>query len=169
MTMNTRRNVIATALLAAGMIVSHSNVGSAQNEARVKLGMETWKSAGCPDCHGPFADGDKQREDSPSGPNLRERTHHTAETLKTVIGCGRPGSDMPSFEDGAYTTRQCYGRDLGDAPGNMYPPPAKLTADQIDAIATYLLARVIGRGPISKKECLAYHDEEQKSLCNDFK
>jgi hypothetical protein len=51
----------------------------------------------------------------------------------------------------------------------MYPPPAKLTADQIDAIATYLLGSVIGRGPISKKECLAYHDEEQKSLCNDFK
>ena len=76
---------------------------------------------------------------------------------------------MPSFEDGAYTTRQCYGRDLGDAPGNMYPPPAKLTADQIDAIATYLLARIIGRGPINKKECLAYHDEELKSLCNDIK
>src|SRR3979490_2218461 len=89
--MGTRRNVIATALLAAGMIVSHSNVGSEQNEARVKLGMETWKSAGCPHCHGPFADGDKQREDSPSGPNLRERTHHTAETLKTFIVCGRPG------------------------------------------------------------------------------
>jgi hypothetical protein len=148
------------------LIASH---GWAQNEARMKLGTETWKSAGCTDCHGHFADGDKQREESPSGPSLRERTHHTAETLKTVISCGRPGSDMPSFEDGAYTARQCYGRPLGDAPGNMYPPPARLTANEIDALATYLLARVIGRGPITKAECLAYYDEAQQSSCDNFK
>ena len=162
-------NVLATVFVAANVIAGFANPVSAQDEARVKLGLQTWRSAGCPDCHGSFADGDKQRDESPSGPNLRQRTHLNAETLKTVIGCGRPGSEMPSFEDGAYTVRPCYGRPLGDAPGNMYPAPAKLTADQIDAIATYLLARIIGRGPITKAECLAYYDEAQKSWCDDFK
>src|SRR5262245_7741143 len=146
-------NVLATVFVAANVIAGSANPVSAQDEARVKLGLQTWRSAGCPDCHGSFADGDKQRDESPSGPNLRVRTNLNAETLKTVIGCGRPGSEMPAFEDGAYTRRQCYGRALDDAPGNMYPAPARLTADQIDAIATYLLARVIGRGPITKAEC----------------
>ena len=167
--MRSQLDMFVAAMLAATAVIGIANPGWTQNEARIKLGMETWKTAGCTDCHGPFADGDKQREESPSGPNLRERTHHTVETLKTVIGCGRPGSDMPAFQDGAYTTRQCYGRDLGDAPGNMYPAPARLTAEEIDAIANYLLARVIGRGPITKAECLAYHDEAQKSLCDNFK
>src|SRR5262245_41339877 len=167
--MTPKTNWLATAFVSAAVITTFVNPGWAQSEARIKLGMETWRAAGCPDCHGSFADGDKQRDESPSGPSLRERTHLTAETIKTIVGCGRPGSEMPSFEDGAYTKRQCYGRDLGDAPGNMYPAPAKLTADQIDAIATYLLARVIGRGPITKAECLAYYDEAQKSWCDDFK
>jgi cytochrome c553 len=157
------------AFMALAMAAGAAGPGWAQNEARVKLGLETWRSAGCPDCHGSFADGDKQRDESPSGPNLRQRTHLNAETLKTIIGCGRPGSEMPSFEDGAYMVRQFYGRPLGDAPGNMYPAPAKLSADQIDAIATYLLARIIGRGPITLAECLAYYDEAQKSWCDEFK
>jgi len=165
--MRSQLDLFAAVLLAANL--GFANPGWAQNETRIKLGMETWKTAGCTDCHGPFADGDKQREESPSGPSLRERTHHTVETLKTVIGCGRPGSDMPAFEDGAYTTRQCYGRDLGNAPGNMYPAPARLTTDQIDALANYLLARVIGRGPITKAECLAFYDEARNPLCDGFK
>jgi mono/diheme cytochrome c family protein len=167
--MRVQSNMFIAAILAASAIMGFASPGWAQNEARISLGMETWKTAGCTDCHGPFADGDKQREESPSGPSLRERTHHSVDTLKTVISCGRPGSDMPAFEDGAYTIRQCYGRALGDAPGNMYPAPARLTADQIDALANYLLVRVIGRGPITKAECLAFHDEAQKSLCDNFK
>jgi cytochrome c553 len=160
--------LILAALFGFALFASSGNPGWAQNEARVKQGLENWKAAGCPDCHGSFADGDKQRDESPSGPNLRQRGNLNAETIKTVVGCGRPGSEMPSFEDGAYTKRQCYGRPLGDAPGNMYPAPAKLTADQIDAIATYLLARIIGKGAITKAECLAYYDESQKSWCDDI-
>ena len=167
--MMSRFRLPTAALTALALTAGVVGPGWAQNEARVKLGIETWKAAGCADCHGPFGDGDKQREDSPSGPNLRERTHLTADILKTVIGCGRPGSEMPSFEEGAYAVRQCYGRDLGDAPGNMYPAPARLTADQIDAIATYLLARVIGHGPITMAECLAFYDASQKSRCDDYK
>ena len=35
----------------------------AQNDANVSAGLWTWKTSGCPDCHGPFADGNQEDDD----------------------------------------------------------------------------------------------------------
>ena len=43
-----------------------------------------------------------------------------------------------------------------------------LTPDQIDAVVAYLLARIVGRGRITRAECLAYY-EYQDDPCEDFK
>ena len=94
----------------------------AQSEEQAKAGLEIWKSSGCADCHGPFADGDKQRDEMPTGANLRgSRLDGTA--LKQTISCGRPDTGMPSFDAGAYQVRACYGQPLGAAPDNLYPAP----------------------------------------------
>src|SRR6266699_4146664 len=127
-----------TTALAIAALACAATASFAQDETTVKAGLEIWKSSGCADCHGSFADGDKQRDEAPTGANLRT-TRLDAAALKQVISCGRPGgAGMPAFDEGAYTVRSCYGRALGPPPDNLYPTGTTLTPDQIDAVIAYL-------------------------------
>ena len=121
---------------------------------------------GCTDCHGPFADGNRDDDDYPMGANLRT-TRLDAAGIKLTISCGRPGTGMPSFDGGAYTVRACYGRPLGAAPDNLQPTPRTLSLDEIDALVAYLAARIVGHGKVTREECLFYY--EGKADCDDFK
>ena len=153
--------------VAVGVLAS-STATIAQNQDKVKAGLEVWKNSGCAECHGSFADGEKQRDEAPTGANLRTARLDTA-ALKLVISCGRPGgAGMPAFDEGAYKVRACYGRPLGAPPDNLYPAGTTLTPDQIDAVITYLQARIIGRGRITKEECLAYYSDRPDE-CEDIK
>ncbi len=153
-------------LVVAALVCATATV--AQDETTVKAGMELWKSSGCADCHGAFADGDKERDEAPTGANLRS-SRLDAAALRQTISCGRPGADMPSFDEGAYTVRACAGRPLGAAPDDLYPAPSKLSPAQIDTLITYLQARVIGRGRITRDECLSYYYDALSSSCDDLK
>jgi mono/diheme cytochrome c family protein len=146
----------------------YATAGVAQDETKVKAGLEIWKSSGCADCHGSFADGDKQRDEAPTGANLRT-SRLDAAGLKQTISCGRPGADMPSFDEGAYTVHACAGKPLGPAPDNLYPAPSKLSPADIDTLIAYLQARVIGRGRITRDECLYYYYDALSSSCDDLK
>src|SRR5215510_9709290 len=149
------RSVILTITAVA---LTCSTVAFAQNEDKVKAGLATWRSSGCADCHGAFANGEKERDESPAGADLR-RARLNTEELKLAIRCGRPGTGMPSFEDGA---RGCPG-----GGGELYPAPTKLTAEQIDNVVAYLQARIIGKGKITKQECLLYYTDKP-DWCDDY-
>jgi mono/diheme cytochrome c family protein len=154
------------AMLAALTAAVHLSAARAGSEDAVKAGLEIWKSSCCADCHGPFADGDKQRDEMPTGANLRgSRLDATA--LKQTISCGRPDTGMPSFDGGAYTVRACYGQPLGAAPDNLYPAPRTLTPAQIDSVITYLQAHVLGRRQITHEDCLYYYYDAPSSWCDD--
>ena len=140
----------------------------AQNESRVKAGLELWKTSGCADCHGPFADGNPDDDDYPPGADLRT-TRLGVAGLKLTISCGRPGTGMPAFDEGAYKVRPCYGRPLGTVPDNMQPTPRNLSTDEIDTVISYLQARIIGRGKITREECVSYFDDADASRCDDYK
>jgi mono/diheme cytochrome c family protein len=144
-----------------------ASAAQAQSEDQVKAGLATWRNSGCADCHGAFADGEKQRDEMPTGANLRT-TKLDAAALKQTISCGRPGAGMPSFDDGAYKVRACNGQ-TGEPPGDLFPAPVTLTPDQIGAVVAYLQARVIGKGrTVSKQECLFYYAGEPE-WCDDYK
>src|SRR5262244_145371 len=130
----------------------------AQNEDKVKAGLAAWRNSGCADCHGAFANGEKERDESPTGADLR-RARLSAAEIKLAIRCGRPGTGMPSFEEGA---PGCPG-----GGGDLYPAPVNLTADQIDDVVAYLQARIIGKGKITKQECLLYYTEKP-DWCADY-
>jgi len=139
-----------------------------QNSDQVKAGLEVWRSSGCSDCHGPFANGEKERDEAPTGANIRT-SRLDAAALKLTISCGRPGgAGMPAFDEGAYKIRACYDRPLGPPPDNLYPTPRTLSPEQIDAVVAYLQARIVGRGRITRAECLAYYDG-QEDPCEDYK
>ena len=161
------RSASAVILALAIAAVAHATIARAQSNDSVKAGLEMWKTAGCADCHGPFADGDREDDDFPIGANLRTTKLDSA-ALKMTIRCGRAGTGMPSFDDGAYTTRECYGRPPGARPENLQPTPRTLTADEIDLVIAYLQARIIGRGKITREECLSYYDN-QLETCEDYK
>jgi hypothetical protein len=89
------------------------------------------------------------------GGNLRV-TPLKREQLIEVITCGVPGKAMPHFDEEAYTDKRCYGvteAELGrDTPA--LPPGSTLNKREIEAVADYLLAKVLGRGPvITREEC----------------
>jgi mono/diheme cytochrome c family protein len=125
------------------------------------------KGAGCADCHGKFADGSPDDDDFPTGADLRTTKLDTT-ALKLTIRCGRAGTGMPSFDEGAYVIRGCYGRPLGARPDNLQPTPRNLTLEEIDDVIAYLQTRIIGRGKITREECLAYFDG-QGDECEDYK
>jgi mono/diheme cytochrome c family protein len=158
-----RRGVILGLAMAA---LAHATATWAQSEDQVKAGLEIWKSSGCADCHGAFADGDKQRDEMPTGANLRGSRLDGA-ALKQTISCGRPDSGMPSFDAGAYTVHACYGQPLGAAPGNLYPAPRTLTPAEIDSVITYLQAHVVGQRQITHEDCLYYYYDAPSSWCED--
>jgi mono/diheme cytochrome c family protein len=151
---------LRAALLVLATGLSCSSVASAQNEGKVKAGLALWRDSGCADCHGAFANGEKQRDESPTGANLRT-TRLDAAALNLAISCGRPGAEMPAFDGGAMTCR-------GQAGGELYPAPRTLTQVEIDAVVAYLQASIVGRGRITKAECLAYYDD-QPDWCEEYK
>jgi hypothetical protein len=140
----------ALALVCASAVV-------AQSGDKAKAGLEVWKSSGCSDCHGAFANGEKERDESPTGANLRTARLDAA-ALKKVISCGKPGAEMPAFDEKA---AMCSGE------GGLYPAPRTLTSDEVDMVVAYLQARIVGHGRITKAECLAYYDG-QEDMCGDF-
>lgn len=153
--------------LAVGLLVQ-ATAALAQNEDRVKAGLMMWRNSGCADCHGAFADGEKQRDEAPTGANLRTARLDAA-ALKQTISCGRPATGMPAFDEGAYKVRACNGQALGPPPSDLYPAPRTLTPDEIDTVVTYLQARIIGKGrTITKQECLFYY-ADQPDWCDDYK
>jgi mono/diheme cytochrome c family protein len=155
-------------LLALAVVALAFATGThAQNEDKVKAGVNIWRTSGCADCHGPFADGEQEDDDFPRGANLRT-TRLDGAALKLTISCGRPGTGMPSFDEGAYTVRSCYGQPLGGRPDNLQPTPRLLNVGEIDAVITYLQARVIGHGKITREECLYYYDDKPE-WCEDYK
>lgn len=162
------RGALAAAVLAV-QIAAGIAAGPARAEdveAAVRTGLALWRGSGCPDCHGAFADGEKQRDEMPSGANLR-RTRLDATGLRETIACGRPGTGMPSFDDSAWKVRPCNGAAPGARPDELFPAPVALSAADIDAVVAYLQARVIGKGSkVSKQECLAYYTDDP-GWCDD--
>jgi hypothetical protein len=153
---------------AVGAALALATAALAQTAGRVTDGLELWKTSGCPDCHGAFADGNPDDDDYPIGANLRT-TRLDAAGLRLTVSCGRPGNGMPAFDAAAYRTRICYGRPLGEVPDNLQPTPRTLSPAEIDAVVAYLQASVIGRGAITREECLSYFNDADPSRCDDYK
>jgi mono/diheme cytochrome c family protein len=114
----------------------------AQEAGRLAAGEAAWDKAGCLQCHGASGEGGGGGE-SPAGPSLRNTLLDRA-MLAETIRCGRPGGQMPAWLVGAYTEIPCYGLTKGPVPAGLDQTPV-LSAEEIDALVDYLLAKVIGK------------------------
>src|SRR5882762_2077901 len=130
------------AALVAGSVMLLASCAFAQDGARLAAGEGAWDKAGCPQCHGASGEGGPGGE-FPAGPSLR-KTRLDRAALTETISCGRPGTEMPAWLDGAYTQRPCYGFPAGPAAQGTTLTPV-LGADEIEALVDYLMAKMVGK------------------------
>ncbi len=144
--------------LTAGAVMLTSGA-FAQNASPddVAAGFRIFRQKGnCQTCHGWAGDGVKMDTQMPDGANLRE-TDMDRDSLVTTIKCGRPDTGMPAFDKLAYSDGRCYGMkkaDLDKSGMTMTDPPATLTDREINLVADFLYAKIIGKGPMDKAKCI---------------
>jgi mono/diheme cytochrome c family protein len=114
----------------------------AQDAARLAAGEAAWNKAACLQCHGSAGEGGSGGE-FPAGPSLRT-TQLNRVLLVDTIRCGRPGTQMPAWLDGAYTEISCYGLPKGPPPAGLDLTPV-LSGDEVDALVDYMMARMVGK------------------------
>lgn len=156
------------ALAILSVVALWASPSLAQDEAHVKAGLNAWKNAGCSECHGAFADGERERDEAPVGANLRSTRLDNA-AITEVIRCGRLNTGMPRFDEGAYTQRTCYGQPTGAVPDGLYPTPRMLSLQEIELVVTYLRARVIGKRAVTPEECAYYYGDLADTFCEKEK
>ena len=153
-------------VLAAPIVGALAPPAVAQQDAAD--GLAVWKRAPCQECHGTFADGRKDDpggSEFPDGPDLRRTRLDRSAVLETVR-CGRPGTDMPSFAAGAYAESSCYGLPPGPVPADV-AQLTELSPRDIEALVDWLFAAIIGKGPATRAECIAYFGNAL--FCTEFR
>ncbi len=142
----------------------------APNASDIADGMRLYQQKGnCQACHGWSGDGHKTDSQMPDGANLRDTKLNRAGLVLT-IKCGRLNSQMPAFDKFAYSDGRCYGKkqaDLKAYPTRMPDPPATLQQREIDLIADFLMAKVVGKGPMDHAKCLEFWGSDTDA-CREF-
>jgi len=128
--------------LMAGALLVLGGSAQAQDAARLAAGETAWNKAACLQCHGSVGEGGTGGE-FPAGPSLRT-TQLNRVLLVDTIRCGRPGTQMPAWLDGAYTEISCYGLPKGPPPTGVDLTPV-LSGDEIDALVDYIMAKMVGK------------------------
>jgi mono/diheme cytochrome c family protein len=128
--------------LVTGVVLVFMAPARAQDAARLAAGEAAWNKAACLQCHGSLGEGGMGGE-FPAGPSLRTTRLNRA-LLLDAIRCGRPGTQMPAWLDGAYTTVSCYGLPKGSPPAGLELTPV-LSSDEIEALVDFLMAKIIGK------------------------
>jgi hypothetical protein len=162
--------VVTLAGLAAMLLMAPMPRAFAQDAADIAEGARLFRQKGnCQSCHGWAGDGRKMDSQMPDGANLRESVLDR-ETLVLIIKCGRPGSGMPPFDKFAYSDGRCYGLKQADlkSPSRQMPdPPATLLAREVEAIADFMLAKVVGKGPMDRAKCIDFWGSDVEA-CKEF-
>jgi mono/diheme cytochrome c family protein len=163
------RAVISAGVAAALQLASASTV-QALDPSDIADGMRLFRQKGnCQACHGWAGDGRKMDSQMPDGANLRESVLDRA-ALVLTIKCGRPGTGMPAFDKFAYSDGRCYGLKAADlkSPTRQLPdPPATLQARETEAIADFILAKVLGKGAMDRAKCIDYWGSDVE-VCGEF-
>ena len=162
---------IALALAITGVaITTQGQEQQPPNEVDVADGMRLFEQkADCKACHGWAGDGHDKESQMPTGANLRETKLNRA-GIVLVIKCGRLNSQMPAFDKFAYSDGRCYGKkqaDLKAYPTRMPDPAATLQPREIDLIADFLMAKIVGKGPMDRAKCVEFWGSDT-DVCKQF-
>jgi Cytochrome C oxidase, cbb3-type, subunit III len=166
-----RRAILAFAALTGILLPAPMHLAAQTPDASdIAEGARLFRQKGnCQSCHGWAGDGRKMDTQMPDGANLRETRLDRAALIMT-IKCGLPGTGMPPFDKFAYSDGRCYGlkqADLRQAGHRMSDPPATLQNREIEYIADFMFAKIIGKGPMNREKCVEYWGQETEA-CGEF-
>lgn len=165
-----RQSLAAVLLVAFSVITAPTGHGQEPSAENVAEGMRLYRTkADCQACHGWAGDGRKMDTQMPDGANLRAMRLPRA-ALIAAIKCGRPGRGMPAFDRLAYSDGRCNDLKLADLKrqGLDLPDPAStLQAREIEAIADFLMAKVVNKGPMDRAKCVEFWGSEV-DVCSEF-
>ena len=142
--------------LVAPLVLVLVTPAAAQTSGDIALGKRLYQEkATCSECHGWAGNGAGDPFSPGKAANLRQsQLNH--EQLVEIIRCGVPGgTGMPHFERFAWTEGEvCFGMTGAEICDKKPPAPtAWLQKREIEAIVTYLEAKVIGKGPATVADC----------------
>jgi len=144
-------------------VVARGQEQQSPNASDIADGMRLFMQKGnCQACHGWSGDGHKSDSQMPDGANLRETKLNRA-GLVLLIKCGKLNSQMPAFDKFAYSDGRCYGKkqaDLKAYPTRMPDPPATLQQREIDLLADFIMAKIVGKGPMDHAKCVDFWGSE---------
>ena len=162
--------IVASVAIVAVSLVAATAHGQAPDPTDIAEGMRLYQQkANCQACHGWAADGRKMDTQMPDGANLRT-TRLTRELLIFAIKCGRPGKGMPAFDRLAYTDGRCNEIKLADLKRlglTLFDPGATLQPREVETLADFLYAKVIGKGPLDRAKCIEYWGSDVE-VCKEF-
>jgi hypothetical protein len=165
-----RRFAVKPLALVAGLLVASTVQAQAPDTADIAEGMRLFQQKGnCQACHGWAGDGRKMDSQMPDGANLRE-TPLPRDDLVVAIKCGRPGRGMPAFDKFAYSDGRCYGMKQADLKSrglSLPDPPATLQPREVELLADFLFAKIIGKGAMNRARCAEYWGSEVEA-CSEF-
>jgi mono/diheme cytochrome c family protein len=145
--------------------------GQEPNAENVAEGLRLYRTkADCQACHGWAGDGRKMDTQMPDGANLRAMRLPRAAVI-AAIKCGRPGRGMPAFDRLAYSDGRCNDLKLADLKRqglDLHDPASTLQVREIEAIADFLMAKVVNKGPMDRAKCVEFWGSEVDA-CNEFK
>ena len=156
-------------LIVVSATVAAAPQAQAPEPENVAAGMRIFRQkADCQSCHGWAADGRKMDTQMPDGANLRT-TKLNREKLIIAIKCGIPGKSMPAFDRLAYSDGRCYGMKQADLQklGTLPDPAATLQPREIEQVADFLFAKVVGQGPMDRAKCIEYWGSDV-AACAEF-
>lgn len=162
--------VVVAAALVAALPFARAAKAQAPDPSDIAEGMRLYEQKGnCQACHGWAGDGRKTDNQMPDGANLRE-TRLTRSGLVLTIKCGRLNTQMPAFDKYAYSDGRCYGKteaDLKSYPTRMPDPPSTLQAREIDLVTDFMLAKIVGKGPMDHATCVEFWGSDVDA-CREF-
>jgi len=130
---------------------------AAADEASIERGRTIFDGKGaCSFCHGWAGDGQGDPRSEGGAPSLRASALNR-DQIREIVQCGRLGTAMPYFDRFAYTDDRCYGMTAADAGAEM--PTRSFTtlqAHEIDAVADYVAAKVLGAGDVTFEQCVEF-------------
>ncbi len=129
-------------------------------------GRQVFKSANCVGCHKWFGAGGGGYGGAAA--NLRKTTLDKEQIMET-FRCGHPGGCMPYFEENAYVNGTCFGLKESelDAKSVAVAAPRFLSPKEIEAVASYVVANLKGKGDPTFEECQTFFGAAT-ALCNGF-
>jgi len=165
-----RRACTLTITALAAALLRAPVAAQAPDSSDIAEGARLFHQKGnCQACHGWAGDGRKMDSQMPDGANLRE-TRLDRAALALTIKCGLPGTGMPPFDKFAYSDGRCYGLKLADLAKqgqHMADPPATLQNREIEFLADFMFAKIIGKGPMDHAKCVAFWEKETEA-CSEF-